>query len=308
MKNIKTGNEEAPQSGSTIQNQNYGNLYVVSTPIGNLEDITLRAIRVLKSVDLIAVEGVQHSKRLFRHYNIKTRLTSYNQNNRRVKGPELIKKLKSGCDMALVTNAGTPGVSDPGAFLINQALKENIRISPIPGPSALTAALSVSGLQIDRFLFWGFLSSRPGRRRKELKDLISEQRTMIFFEAPHRIQAMLEDLKEILGNRRIILLRELTKLYEEIKHGTVSSVLEDLEPERLKGEFTLIVAGKKKEKTPFSLDRKTRKKIEKLLKDNSMTLKSIAAELSLKEGLSYRHVYRESLSIKRGMETSGKVS
>ncbi len=179
------------------QSTKRGTLYIVSTPIGNLEDITLRALNTLKRVDVIAAEGVRHSMGLCRHYGIKTRLTRYNQHNRKLKGPELIGRLKSGSEIALITNAGTPGVSDPGVSLIRRALEENITVSPIPGPSAVTAALSVSGLPGDRFRFVGFISNRSSRRKKELKDLVSETQTMVFFEAPHRIRAMLVDLMEI---------------------------------------------------------------------------------------------------------------
>lgn len=241
MKGQKKNTSEIQNPKSKIQN--YGTLYIVSTPIGNLEDITLRALKILKSVDLIAAENVKHSKGLCRHYGIKTRLTSYHQHNRNVKGPELIKRLLSGSDVALVTNAGTPAVSDPGGMLINQVLERNINVSPIPGPSAVIAALSVSGLRVDRFLFIGFLSNKPSRRRKELRNLISEPRTMVFFESPHRIKAMLMDIKEILGDRQIVVLRELTKVYEEIKRGSVSSVLDELEEGKIRGEFTLVVAG-----------------------------------------------------------------
>ncbi|UCF55853.1 MAG: 16S rRNA (cytidine(1402)-2'-O)-methyltransferase, partial [Deltaproteobacteria bacterium] len=200
MKDRKINNSES--RNSEFRSGNSGILYIVSTPIGNLEDITLRALRILKSVDLIAAESVKHSRGLCQHYGIKTRLISYNQHNQQEKGPELIRRLKSGSDIALVTNAGTPGVSDPGSLLINQAMEKNINVSPIPGPSAVIAALSVSGLQAERFLFLGFLPNRSSKRRKELKNLISEHRTMVFFEAPHRLQAMLTDLKEILGDRQ----------------------------------------------------------------------------------------------------------
>lgn len=299
--------KESKTDISKIRNPKFGTLYIVSTPIGNLEDITLRALRILKSVDLIAAENVQHSKRLCRHYGIKTRLSRYNQHNQRVKGPELMRKVKSGLDIALVTNAGTPAVSDPGALLINQAVEENIKVSPIPGPSAPIAALSVSGLRTDRFLFLGFLSNRSSKRRKELKDLISETRTTVLFEAPHRLKAMLKDIKEILGDRQIVMLREMTKLYEEVKRGSVSSLLEQLDAEKIKGEFTLVVAGKEREEDGHLLDERTQKRIEKLLKEKRKGIKEIARQLSGEEGLTYRRLYKECLSIKRAMERSNEV-
>jgi len=289
---------------SEIQNSSSGILYVVSTPIGNLEDITLRALRTLKSVDLIAAESVKHSRGLCRHYGIKTRLIRYNQHNLKKRGPELIKKLKSGIDVALVTNAGTPGVSDPGVLLINQAMEEDIRVSPIPGPSAVTTALSVSGLRSDRFLFLGFLSNRVGKRRKELKNLVSEPRTMVFFEAPHRLEAMLGDLKEIFGDRQIVVHRELTKVYEEVKRGSVEYILEGQKADKTKGEFTLVVAGKEKDDRGNLPDKKTLKKIEKLLKEDRMSIKDIASQISRDDGLTYRDIFRRCLSIKRAKELS----
>jgi 16S rRNA (cytidine1402-2'-O)-methyltransferase len=293
---------------SKIPNPKCGTLYVVSTPIGNLEDITLRALRILKDVGLIAAESVQHSKGLCRHYGIKTRLTSYNQHNQEVKGPDLIRRLNSGHDIALVTSAGTPGVSDPGVLLINQAAEANINISPIPGPSAAVAALSISGLRTDRFVFLGFLSNKAGRRRKELKNLISEPRTMIFFEAPHRFQAMLMDLKEILGDRQIVVLREMTKVYEEIRRGQVSTILDRLEANKIKGEFTLVVAGKGMAENEHLPGEDIQKRIKQLLREKNMSIKDIASQLSGEQGLTYRRLYKECLSIKRGMSASNEVN
>jgi 16S rRNA (cytidine1402-2'-O)-methyltransferase len=292
---------------SKIENDHAGTLYVVSTPIGNLEDITLRALRILKSVDLIAAENVKHSKGLCQHYGINTRITSYHQHNRTVKGPELMRRLKRGLNIALVTNAGTPAVSDPGNHLINQALEENVRVSPIPGPSAVVTALSASGLRGDRFLFLGFLPNKAGKRRKELKNLQNEFRTMVFFEAPHRIHALLKDLYEILGDRNMVLLRELTKVYEEIKRGSVISILEGLKGEKSKGEFTLVVEGRNNIKDVQTLDIKTKKEIETLMKKKRMGVREIAQELSHKEGLTYRTIYKECLSIKKSISSSNET-
>ena len=293
---------------SKIKNQKSGNLYVVSTPIGNLEDITLRALRILKEVDLIAAETVSHSRKLCQKHGIKTKLTSYNQHNQRRKGAELIKRLKSGLDVALVTNAGTPGVSDPGALLINQAVEEGIKVSPIPGPSAVISALSVSGLRTEKFLFLGFLSHRSGKRRKELKNLISEQRTMVFFEAPHRLKSMLMDLKDILGDRQVVLLREMTKVFEEMKRGSVGAVLKQVEPDNIKGEITLVVAGVEKHVDEGSIDKETRRMIERLLKENKMSIKDMATRIAEEKGFTYRRLYKECLSVKRALRSSGEVS
>jgi 16S rRNA (cytidine1402-2'-O)-methyltransferase len=282
-----------------------GTLYVVSTPIGNREDMTLRALRILKSVDLIAAEGVKHTRGLCRHFDIKTKLTRYNQHNQQTKGPQLLKKLKSGFDIALVTNAGTPGISDPGGMLIHQAMEEGIKVSPIPGPSALLAALSVSGLRTtERVLFLGFLPNRPGKRRKELENLESEQATMVFFESPHRVQAMLRDLKNILGDREIVVLRELTKKFEEVKRGSISRVLSQLASKEIRGEFTLVVAGKDKGTEESSLNQEIRDTMEARLRQKDMSVREIALYLSEREGLPYRRLYKECLSMKRGMEWS----
>ena len=203
--------------------------------------------------------------------------------------------------MALITNAGTPGISDPGTILINQALEADIRVSPVPGPSAVIAALSVCGLRTDGFLFTGFLSSRPGRRKKQIRSLFSEPRTMVFYEAPHRLLDMLKDLKEILGDRQIVILREMTKVYEEMKRGPVSRVLGQLETGRVRGEYTLIVSGKEKGKDIQTLETGTRKRIEKLIMNEKMSIKEIAAKLSHEGGLTYRKIYKECISIKRSI-------
>jgi 16S rRNA (cytidine1402-2'-O)-methyltransferase len=282
-----------------------GTLYVVSTPIGNREDMTLRALRILKSVDLIAAEGVKHTSGLCRHFGIRTKLTSYNQHNQQTKGPQLLKRMKSGADIALVTNAGTPGVSDPGGMLIRQALEQEIKVSPIPGPSALLAALSVSGLRTtERVLFLGFLPNRSGKRRKELENLESEQATIVFFESPHRVEAMLRDLKEILGDREIVVLRELTKKFEEVRRGKISRILRQLASKEIRGEFTLVVAGKDKARDERSLNQEILNTIEEWLREKEMSVREIALQLSEKEGLPYRRLYKECLSMKRNMDCS----
>ena len=210
------------------QSRDSGTLYVVSTPIGNLKDITIRALDILNGVDMIAAENATHSKSLCYHYNIQTRLTSYNQHNHKAKGPELIKRIQNGSDIALITNAGTPAISDPGSLLVNLAVENGIRVSPVPGVSAVITALSVSGLKMDRFVFMGFLPNRSGKRKNELKKVAQEARVMVFYEAPRRIVSMLKDILDIFGNRQLILLRELTKVYEEIIRGPVNFILEEL--------------------------------------------------------------------------------
>ena len=287
------------ESKSNLCDENYGTLYVVSTPIGNLEDITLRALKTLKEADLIAAENVNHSKGMCRHYGIGTKLISYNQHNRKAKGPEIVNSLKTGSDIALITSAGTPAVSDPGSYLIGMAVEAGIKVCPVPGPSAVITALSVSGIRMDRFLFLGFLSSKAGKRRKELKGMRDEPRTMVFYEAPHRIKAMLIDLQDILGDRNIGLTRELTKVYEEFKRGKVSEIIEDVEQKGIKGEITLVVAGKQKDETDESFDVATIEKIEKALKEGVHSVRDIAEDVAEEQGLAYRVVYKECLRIKK---------
>lgn len=287
------------ENRSGLCGEDYGTLYVVSTPIGNLEDITLRALKTLKETDLIAAENVNHSKGMCRHYGIDTRLISYNQHNRKSRGPEIINHLKKGSDIALITSAGTPAVSDPGSYLIGMAVAEGIKVCPVPGPSAVITALSVSGIRMDRFLFLGFLSSKAGKRRKELKGVKDEPRTMVFYEAPHRIRAMLIDLQNILGDRSIVLTRELTKIYEEFRRGKVSDIIKDVEQRGIKGEITLVVEGKQKDETEEVLDEAVLEKIEKVLKEGVYSVRDIAEELSEEEGFPYRAVYKECIRIKK---------
>jgi 16S rRNA (cytidine1402-2'-O)-methyltransferase len=280
---------------------NCGTLYVVSTPIGNLEDITLRALTVLRSVDLIAAEKVSHTRGLCRHYGIETRLTSYHQHNRKVKALELVEKLKAGRNIAIVTDAGTPGISDPGVYLINRAVREEIKVVPIPGPSAVIAGLSVSGLPAEEFVFLGFLPNRSGKRKSELRRLASESRTMVFFEAPHRVKAMLADLREILGDREIVMLRELTKVFEEVKRGPASTILQHLPSERIRGEFTLVMAGRDEKKKVQALSKGVLRRIEGHLAEKKMSIKDIAHLVSSEEGLAYRQIYKECLARKKAL-------
>ncbi|MEI6125502.1 MAG: 16S rRNA (cytidine(1402)-2'-O)-methyltransferase [Pseudomonadota bacterium] len=220
-------------------------LYIVTTPIGNLEDITLRALRILKEVDLIAAEDTRKTSILLNHYNIKKPLTSYFEHNERFKTSVLIEELKQGKNIALVSEAGTPGISDPGYRLIHEALEKGIPVVSIPGACAAIAALSISGLPVHRFAFEGFLPQKTGKRKNFLKKIAAEERTLIFYESPHRIIATLVDMMELLGNRRAVLARELTKLHEEIICGLLSTILKKLENVSIKGEITVVVEGNK---------------------------------------------------------------
>ena len=219
---------------------------MVSTPIGNLEDITLRALRILKEVDLIAAEDTRRTGLLLKHFGIETPLTSYFEGNELKKGEWLMTRLKEGERIALVSDAGTPGISDPGYRLVRLAIENEIPVIPIPGPSAIITALSTSGLPTDAFLFKGFLPHKSKRRREILQEVKEARETLIFYESPHRITQTLNDMVEILGDREMVLARELTKRYEDILRGKVSQIIEQLKGKKLKGEITLIVSGKRR--------------------------------------------------------------
>ena len=229
-------------------NSAQGTLYIVSTPIGNMEDITLRALRILKEVDLIAAEDTRRTGLLLKHFEIQTPLTSYFEGNELKKRGYILSKLKEDKNIALVSDAGTPGISDPGFRLIQLAIENQISIVPIPGPSAVITALSVSGLPTDAFLFQGFLPHKSKKRRDLLKELEEVRETLIFYESPHRFSETLKDILEILGDREIVLTRELTKVYEEIMRGKVSQIQNMIGERKLKGEITLVVEGKTRKK------------------------------------------------------------
>jgi 16S rRNA (cytidine1402-2'-O)-methyltransferase len=222
-----------------------GVLYLVSTPIGNLEDITLRALRVLQEVDLLAAEDTRHTGILLKHYDLHKSLVSYHDFNKDRKAPVLIEQLKSGKSVAVISDAGTPGISDPGYLLVQQAIRENIRVVPIPGASAFLSALVVSGLPTDKFVFEGFLSPKPGKRRRRLEELREEKRTLIFYESPHRFAKMIDDVTEILGQRKTVIGRELTKKFEEMIRGTPESIKQSLGERKIKGELVILIEGKR---------------------------------------------------------------
>ena len=236
-------------------NSTKGMLYIVSTPIGNREDITLRALRILKEVDLIAAEDTRHTSLLLRHFDIQKPLTSYFEGNEFEKKEFILSKLKQGHRIALVSDAGTPGISDPGFRLIQTAIENEIPIVPIPGPSAVIAALSVSGLPSDAFLFRGFLPHKMKKRRDLLKELEDVRETLIFYESPHRISETIRDIYEVLGDREIVLTRELTKVYEEILRGKVSEIQNQTADRQLKGEITLVISGKTRKKPDAMIGR-----------------------------------------------------
>ena len=230
-------------------NPEKGTLYIVSTPIGNMEDITLRALRILKEVDLIAAEDTRRAGLLLKHFSIQTSLTSYFEGNELKKREFILAKLQEGKNVALISDAGTPGISDPGFRLIQLAIENQLVIVPIPGSSAAITALSVSGLPTDAFLFKGFLPHKTKKRKDLLRELENVRETLVLYESPHRILETLSDILEIFGDREIVLTRELTKVYEEIIRGKVSEILNQVGDRTLKGEITLVISGKTKKFT-----------------------------------------------------------
>ncbi|MED0675160.1 16S rRNA (cytidine(1402)-2'-O)-methyltransferase [Aneurinibacillus thermoaerophilus] len=232
-----------------------GKLYLVATPIGNMDDMTIRAIRVLQEVDIIAAEDTRQTRKLLNHFEIGTRLISYHEHNKAASGPEIIRLLKIGKSIALVSDAGLPAISDPGQELVRDAVDESIPVIPVPGANAGLSALIASGLSTDRFLFRGFLPRDNKERRKELERLRSYPETLIFYEAPHRIIKTLAEIREVLGERKVALGRELTKRYEEFVRGEIMEVLDFLnEQEEIRGEFTVIVEGNEGEQGAGQLE------------------------------------------------------
>jgi 16S rRNA (cytidine1402-2'-O)-methyltransferase len=220
-----------------------GRLFVVSTPIGNLEDITLRALRVLREANLIAAEDTRHTRKLLAHFDIHTPLASFYQHQQFRQAPGLVRRMLDGAAVALVTDAGTPGISDPGAVLVRMALEAGIEVTPIPGPAAAIALLSVSGLDTHAFVFEGFLPIKSGRKRRTLESLAREPRTLVFYESPHRLAKTLALMLEVFGDRPAAVGRELTKVFEEITRGTLAAALERYRDRTVKGELTIAIAG-----------------------------------------------------------------
>ena len=269
-------------------------LYVVATPIGNLEDISLRAIRILKEVELIAAEDTRRTRYLLKRYEIRTPLTSYHEHNKRTKLEYVLNCLQQK-DVALVSEAGMPGLSDPGYELINAAIEHGISVVPIPGASAVVTALVVSGLPANQFLYLGFLPRRKGERRRLLKSVVDKPWTMVAFEAPHRVSQTLGDALEILGDRKIAICRELTKFYEEVFRGSISDAQGHFQ--QPKGEFTLVIAGN------AGMEPQVTKQVQEeiaLLYEQGIKAKEAVAHLSEKTGLPKKKLYQAWLSLHRG--------
>lgn len=272
-----------------------GKLYIIGTPIGNLEDITLRAIRTLKEVDLIACEDTRRTQTLLNAYKISTRTISYHEHNEMTRAPELIIQMEEGSSLALVTDAGMPVVSDPGFRLVHLAVRHNIPVIPVPGASAFVAALAASGLPVDKFRFLGFLPSKKGERRKALEELKDATRTLVFYEAPHRLADMLKDAREILGDREIVVAREVTKVHEEFMRGTIATVLEDLKKRPAKGEITVLLgshaAGEVKDSTPRAAS--VISELQAVMAGQRIDEKAALKVVARARGLSKSDVYRQ---------------
>jgi 16S rRNA (cytidine1402-2'-O)-methyltransferase len=279
-----------------------GTLYLIATPIGNLEDITHRAVRLLGQVEVIACEDTRHTKKLLNHYGISTRTISYHEHNERERSVELIERLKSGADVAVVSDAGTPGISDPGFRLARIAIDSDVQVVPVPGASALISALVASGLPTDEFFFGGFLPARSGARRARLAELRSLPATLIFYEGPHRIAATLKDALEMLGERQAVVARELTKMHEEIARGNLSELAARFSnPESARGEMVLII-----DRTVMpneSAQNQSDTSVSELVTEfeaNGLDHRAALKKAARKLGLSRDEAYRRLMSERRG--------
>lgn len=268
-------------------------LYIVATPIGNLEDITLRALRILKEVRLIAAEDTRKTRVLLDRYQIRTPLTSYHEHNKAAKTAYLLRHLETG-DLALVSEAGMPGISDPGCELVVSAAAAGVKLVPVPGPSALVTALAVSGLPASRFTCLGFLPRRRADKARLLNDVAREPRTLVVFEAPHRLQETLEEMRRVLGERRVVAVREATKLHEEIFRGTVSEAMIHFQQPR--GEFTLVIEGRPEEGPP-KVTAEVEKQVRALQREGA-TAREALAQLADATGISRKDLYRAWLAAK----------
>ncbi len=277
-----------------------GTLYVVATPIGNLEDITYRAVRILNEVDLIAAEDTRHSRKLLAHFGIQKTLVSYHDHNEQQRQKELVGRLKAGEDIALISDAGTPCIADPGYRLISSCHEAEIRVVPIPGPSALITALSAAGVSTDRFAFEGYLPNKAKGRTDLLKQLNGEQRTLVFYETPHRLLATLDDLVEVLGaDRPLVIARELTKMYEEFFRGTASEAVARFSREPARGELVLVLPPGTQ-----GPQMNVREALRKLLSESDLSRRDAVKLIAREYGLTSSDVYRESLKLTEEEESS----
>ena len=296
---IASGDSPKAQPNERVRLASGPALYLVATPIGNLEDITLRAIRVLKEVDVIACEDTRQTQKLLNHYGITTRTISYHEHNEMTRSAELVKEMQEGTSVALVTDAGMPGISDPGFRLISLAVLHHVPVVPIPGASAFLAALVASGLPTDSFRFSGFLPPKRGERRAALESIRTSPRTQVFYEAPHRIVEALADVVEVLGpDRHVVIAREVTKLHEEFLRGRAGEVVETLKArDGVKGEITLLIGKAEEEDARVRTDAfvrpSVRQRVEQIMAEEKLDEKAALKRVAKERGISKSEVYRE---------------
>lgn len=291
---IKVNEEVLPKSTN-----GYGKLYICPTPIGNLEDITLRTLKILNSVDLIAAEDTRHSVRLLNHFGISKPLTSYHEYNKESKGRYLIEKLLSGENIAQISDAGMPGISDPGQEIIKEAIENNIEIEVLPGASAFVIALVGSGMDTNKFVFEGFLDRDKKSRKKRLEKIKNEKRTMIIYESPHRLKKTLKDMLEVLGNRKVALNRELTKKYQEVLRMTIEDAIQLYNTQEVKGEFVIIVEGNENEEVEVidKYSSLTEREYVKILIEEGIDKKQAIKTVCKKRDLRKNEVYSQVLDL-----------
>ena len=296
---MKDSSHEPASSAAASKNSSHvagPALYLVATPIGNLEDITLRAVRVLKEVDVIACEDTRQTQKLLNHYGIKTRTISYHEHNEMTRAAELVKELQEGASVALVTDAGMPGISDPGYRLISLAIRHHVPVVPIPGASAFLAALVASGLPTDSFRFSGFLPAKRGERRAALEAIRTSPRTQVFYETPHRVVEALQDVIEVLGAaRHVVVAREVTKLHEEFLRGRAGEVLDTLKSrDGVKGEITLLIGKAEGESQAIvSPGVSVRQRVEQIMTEEKVDEKAALKKVAKERGISKSEAYRE---------------
>jgi 16S rRNA (cytidine1402-2'-O)-methyltransferase len=293
VKNSPMALKTTTRDNSATSDSPRGRLLVVGTPIGNLEDITFRAVRLLKEADLIACEDTRRTQQLLNHYRIKTETVSYHEHNELMRAPQLILEMEEGGTVALVSDAGMPTISDPGYRLIHLAIRHGIPVVPVPGASAFVAALAASGLPIDCFRFFGFLPAKRLQRRKALAAMRSATKALVFYEAPHRLIEMLEDVRDILGDRPTVVAREVTKLHEEFLRGSISEVLDRLSRKTVKGEITVIIGKPEGPVPPTAPARRIHADLQRIRTERSVDLHAALKIVARERGISKSEAYRQ---------------
>ena len=282
----------SPESPQSLASKVLGKLFVVATPIGNMEDITFRAIRVLREADLIACEDTRHTQKLLAHFGIQTPTISYHEHNEMTRAPELIIQIEEGSQIALVSDAGMPVISDPGFRLVHLAIRHGIPVVPIPGASAFVAALAAAGMPVDKFRFLGFLPSKKLARRKSLQELVGANKALVFYESPHRVLEMLTDVYDLLGNRPAVVAREVTKVHEEFVRGSISEVLEHLKTKPVKGEITVLVGPSQASAATASPSRSIHSELEQARANEGLDDRSALKAVARRRGISKSEAYR----------------